>query len=213
MGVQVPGHLNVMESLGDCFCIHLLALGRPVSSRHAHSVTSVSWYSQHISLAEWVFVLNHFPPGDTHWQSHPSVNKYSWSNSYTGVLAPGTRNLVNWRPCSTGFSSLLSGSSGSARLPALSGLSPATGTCGGRPRLGGGGSGGAPECGHWDAAARRHTKEAAGRRGGAGRGRGRQEGAGAALAAIKPLPPRPASLRCRAAGLLGLCSVCRRRRL
>lgn len=71
MGVQVPGHLNVMESLGDCFCIHLLALGRPVSSRHAHSVTSVSWYSQHISLAEWVFVLNHFPPGDTHWQSHP----------------------------------------------------------------------------------------------------------------------------------------------
>lgn len=46
MGVQVPGHLNVMESLGDCFCIHLLALGRPVSSRHAHSISQQIFMEQ-----------------------------------------------------------------------------------------------------------------------------------------------------------------------
>lgn len=75
------------------------------------------------------------------------------------------------------------------RLPALSGRSPTTGTSWGRYPRGGGQSGGVPEYRRGDAAARWHTKEAAGRRGGAGRGW--QEGAGARRAAIKPPPRRP----------------------
>lgn len=100
-----------------------------------------------------------------------------------------------------------------ARLPARSGRNPTTWSVWGRQPRGRGRSGGVPACGRWDAAARWHTKEAAGRRGGAGRGRGRQEGAGAGRAAIKPPPPRPPSLRCGTAGLLGLRGECRRRRL
>lgn len=50
MGVKVPGHLNVVESLWDCFCTLLLASGRPVSSRRAHSVTSIVGIP---SIAHW----------------------------------------------------------------------------------------------------------------------------------------------------------------
>lgn len=41
MGVNVPGHLSVMEILGDCTYVLLLALGRLASSLHAHSVASI----------------------------------------------------------------------------------------------------------------------------------------------------------------------------
>ena len=41
MGINVPGHLSDMESLGDCTYVLLLALGRPASSLHAHSVASI----------------------------------------------------------------------------------------------------------------------------------------------------------------------------
>lgn len=77
--------------------------------------------------------------------------------------------------------------SGSPRLLALSGHSDTIVTPWGRYPRGGAKSGGVPACGRGDAAARWHTKEAAGRRGGAGRDW--QEGAGAGGPAIKP-PPR-----------------------
>lgn len=77
MGVKLPHHLLLYPLDG----IRKASQHQPCTFCNKHS-----WYSPHILLEEWVFVLNHFPLGDTHWQSHPMSKEKRKTHSWLGLV-------------------------------------------------------------------------------------------------------------------------------